>query len=669
MNKSLLFSKINNGLTRILFGLRNRHFFALDLLSFCLAGVLALGLRVETLEEFLQYTEALALYVLIATALRWMIFIPFGLYARYWRYASIDELAQIILATGTATLLVALVFFGVLRPFGLLGGGLPRSMPFLDGILVLLAVGGLRYSVRFVERTIQRRRNHRAGNKRVAIIGAGSAGVMMAREMHANPQLGLKPVVFLDDAPRKQGSLIYGIPVVGDHWRIGDVVRDHKVEQAVIAMPTASGKTIREVMRLCQAANIPCRTVPGIFELLDGSVTINQLRPVDIADLLRREPVVTDLTQVARLLKGKRILVTGAGGSIGAEICRQVAHHGPGIVLLLGHGETSLFHVANELRQAFPQLQMQTIVADIRDWERMRMVWERCQPQIVFHAAAHKHVSLMEENVEDAVSNNVQGTQCVLSCAEIYGVEQFVLISTDKAVNPSSAMGATKRVAELLAQQAAAQTSRCFVAVRFGNVLGSRGSVVPLFKQQISSGGPVTVTHPEVRRYFMTIPEAVQLVLQATTLGRGGEIFTLDMGDPIRILDLARDLIRLSGLVEGEDIDIVFTGLRPGEKLYEELFIPGENCNRTSHEKIYVVRNGAGIEPFTQAQWASLPMAVDELVSAARAGDSTLVRRLLQQIVPEYHPPAINAEPTPPGATLAHRVCTPPQDAPADLIH
>lgn len=644
-------------LSPIILGLRNRHFFMLDLLIFCAAPAMAIWLRTDGQDNLnglvyvYQFLSGLALYTLVAIGVRWAVFIPFGLYARYWRYASIDELSQIVMAVVVSTVLIILIFFGFLRPFafqalGFTRSDVPRTLPFIDAILVLVLVGGLRYSVRWLERVRQRSRKPTQSYARVAIIGAGDAGAMIAKEMQANPQLGLDPVAFLDDDPRKRGAVIHGVRVVGDRHCIADIVNKYQVTQAIIAMPTAPGKTIRELTRLCQEVNIRVKTVPGVFELLEGSVTVNQLRPVDIADLLRREPIVTDLEQVTCVLEGKRVLVTGAGGSIGNELCRQIAKCKPALLILLGHGENSLFETANDLRLAFPKLTMKVVIADIRDADRIRILFQRERPQAIFHAAAHKHVPLMEDNLEDAVSNNIQGTRCLLQCAEAQGVEQFVLISTDKAVNPTSIMGATKRIAELLVQDMAARTDRCYLAVRFGNVLGSRGSVVPFLKQQIARGGPVTITHPEVQRYFMTIPEAAQLVLQAAALGKGGELFVLDMGQPVRIIDLARDLIRLSGLEEGRDIDIVVTGLRPGEKLSEELFTKMEQHRRTSHEKIFVANQYA--DHASNVRFPNLDGAVEALLAACRGGDVVQVRALIQSIVPEYHRPEPVREPDAP---------------------
>lgn len=633
-----------NQFAEMLLRLRNRHLLVLDLLAFCVTPVLALWLRMDDLNSLVRYAEPLAFYALVAILIRWMIFIHSGLYSRCWRYASIDELARIIFAAVTATTLITLVFFGILRPFGLISNNLPRSIPLLDGILALLAVGGLRYSIRLAERMRQHRQKHPENSTRVVILGAGEAGSMIVKEMRANPQLGLEPVAFLDDDRRKHGTFIHGVRVAGDRHRIRKVITDDRAQQAIIAMPTAPGKTIRELTRLCYEVDLPVKTVPGVFELLDGSITVNQLRSVDIADLLRREPVATDLSLVERLLKGKRVLVTGAGGSIGGELCRQIARCAPAELILVGHGENSIYEINNELRRKFEsrllpaKFPIVPVIADIRDLDRMRTVVEHYHPQVIFHAAAHKHVPLMEENAADAITNNVLATRNLLQVAASNGIERLVFISTDKAVNPTSIMGATKRVAELLVQDTAARTKRCFVSVRFGNVLDSRGSVVPLFRQQIAHGGPVTVTHPEVQRYFMMIPEAVQLVLQAAALGNGGETFCLDMGEPVRVADLARDLIRLSGMEVERDIEIVFTGMRPGEKMNEELHFCDEDYGKTTCEKIFVARNGAHHVSIPEQEVPCLQSRIDALIAAARAGDAAEIRRVLQMIVPEYKP-------------------------------
>ena len=465
----------------------------------------------------------------------------------------------------------------------------------------------------------------------VVIIGAGDAGRMIVREMQANPQLGLEPVGFIDDDPAKQGVKIQGLPVLGDWERIPEVVRDYKISQAIIAMPTAPGKTIRRFVELCQEAGVEAKTIPGVYELLSGQVSVSQIRDVDIEDLLRREPVQIEADEVVGMVKGKRVLVTGAGGSIGLEICRQVAQHSAAELVLLGHGENSIFRAMRDLAAEHPDMTLHPVIADIRDRPRLEAVFRHHQPCIVFHAAAHKHVPIMECNVEEAVSNNVLGTQCLIGVAEDTGVERFVLISTDKAVNPCSVMGATKRVAELLVEAAAERNGRIFVAVRFGNVLGSRGSVVRIFREQIGRGGPVTVTHPDMRRYFMTIPEAVQLVLQAAAIGQGGEVFVLDMGEPVAIVDLAHDLIRLSGLEVGRDIDIEFTGIRPGEKLFEELFADGEVYQRTHHEKIFIAK-----ADHFHFDGEKLRDGVLELERLAREMDQEGIRRKLRELVPEY---------------------------------
>lgn len=611
--------------------LRNRHFLLLDTLWLLITPWLALILRVEiTPAIWERYGFPLFVYMFATMLLRLAIFYFFGLYRRYWRYASIDELNQITAAVLVATLIILAIVFPVATFFSDDGYLLPRSLPLIDGLLVLILVGGGRFSVRLAY-SLNRTRPGQ-DSRRVLVVGAGDAGTMIVREMQNNPQLGLEIVGFIDDDPKKHNVAIYGVPVLGGRADISKLVKSYAIDQVIIAMPTAAGKVIREIRQLCEQAQVETRTMPGMYELLDGRVHVNQLRNVEIEDLLRREPVQTEIAAIQQLLQGKRVLVTGGGGSIGSELCRQIMRCGPAGLLLIGHGENSIFDIQNELNHTFrlAHTTIQSAIADVRFPERIMGIFEAYRPEIVFHAAAHKHVPLMEMNPAEAITNNVEGTRNVLRAAQAVGVERFVMISTDKAVNPTSVMGATKRVAELLVHQAGRNTGRAYVAVRFGNVLGSRGSVVLTFKKQIAAGGPITITHPEMTRFFMTIPEAVQLVLQAAVLGNGGEVFVLDMGKPVKILDLARDLIELSGLVVGQDIDIVITGPRPGEKLYEELFILGEGYVGTRHEKIFVAENASNLVP------ANLDCDLTALLTAAQTNNPQTIRQCLKQLVPEY---------------------------------
>lgn len=641
-------------MTTFLLGLRNRHFLLLDAGALTLIPTLALILRLDSFQAVSRYVGGLIVFTLVGLAVRLLVFWRAGLYNRYWRYASVDEIALIFLSVVVATATTAVAFYGLrflvlalLPAFAdpLADLSLPRSIPLIDGLLVLTVVGSSRFSIRLIERW---RHHTNLAGKRVLIVGAGDAGRMIAREMQSNAQLGLEPVGFIDDDPNKQRMKIQGLPVLGDRGRIPQLVRAYRIGQAIIAMPTAPGKTIRLFAHLCEAAGVEVKTIPGIYELLSGHVSVSQIRDVEIEDLLRREPVHTDPGEVERMIRGKRVLVTGAGGSIGSELCRQVVRCQPTELILLGHGEASIFNITRELttqpanyptRQSPNRPPISPIIADIRDRRRLESVFRTHRPHIVFHAAAHKHVPLMEENLEEAVANNVLGTRCLVDVAEQWDIECFVLVSTDKAVNPISVMGVTKRIAEKLVEAAAARNDDIFVAVRFGNVLGSRGSVVNLFHEQIARGGPVTVTDPDMRRYFMTIPEAVQLVLQAAAIGGGGEIFVLDMGEPVRIVDLAHDLIELSGLQVGRDIDIEYVGARPGEKLVEELFAENEVYYRTRHEKIFVARNGSP-QASNRGQGSKLDVQVEALVAAAECGDSAAVRRLLHEIVPEYRSPS-----------------------------
>ncbi len=610
--------------------IRNRHFFFLDVALLGLAAYASFVLRLERF-HLGAFWPAFVLFGFTAVFATTFSFYRLGVYARYWRYASVDELVLLIVSVGVATLSASLFCFVtlyLLPPDWIL----PRSIPIIFFMLALGATAMPRLTVRSYVRYQYRLQGLPPG-KNVLIVGAGDAGAMIAREMQRNPHLGMIPIGFVDDDPAKQGIRIQGVKVMGQRQTIPELVSRLDIRQVIIAMPTAPGQTIRQIVDICEEAHVQAKTIPGIYELLDGAVRVNQLRDVDIEDLLRREPVQTDITAVTALLQGKRVLVTGGGGSIGGELCRQICRAAPAQLILLGHGENSIFETHNELRQWYGHsVDIVPLLADTRFPERLRTIFQRYRPQIVFHAAAHKHVPLMEQNPAEAITNNVIGTRHLLQVATEMGVHQFVMISTDKAVNPSSVMGASKRAAELLVHQAAAKSGRPYVAVRFGNVLGSRGSVILTFKKQIAAGGPITITHPEMTRFFMTIPEAVQLVLQAAVMGTGGELFMLDMGEPVKIMDLARDLVELSGLRLGQDIDIVFTGVRPGEKLYEELFIAGENYTHTRHEKIFVAENASRFVP------ADLDEMIHVLEMAAHQNDEAAITRAFRSLIPEYIP-------------------------------
>ncbi|PIG91491.1 polysaccharide biosynthesis protein [Gloeocapsopsis sp. IPPAS B-1203] len=624
-------------LSNIWLRLRNRHFLAVDTAIFLLTPALALALRLDKLFVYRVYGTDVLIVTILFLAVKIVLLYLFGFYRRCWRYASIDELIQVV-ASMTAAVIVQSWLFYLLYYSSALVDDLPRSLPLLDGILSLLLVGGVRFSVRAVERMYQLpRTTHQY--ERALIIGAGNAGVSLVQTIQHNPELRLYAVGFIDDDATKLGLRIRGIRVLGDCRNIPDIVRAFNIERVIIAMPTVSGKTVREIVDRCQSLGVATSTLPSMHEILSGNAHVASIRDVKIEDLLRREPIKTDVKEVSHFLNGKRVLITGAGGSIGGEICRQVLQCCPAEILLVGHGENSVFNIQQELKQVLDSWhscpnppRLTTLIADIRFALRLEYAFEQFRPDIVFHAAAHKHVPLMEANSPEAITNNVVGTKNLLDLALRYNVKHFVMISTDKAVNPTSIMGASKRAAEMLVLKAAQTSKKPFVVVRFGNVLGSRGSVVPTFKRQIAAGGPITITHPDICRYFMTIPEAVQLVLQAAVIGQGGEVFMLKMGEPVKIVDLAKDLIRLSGYEVGKDIDIVYTGLRPGEKLYEELFIPGERYEPTQHEKIVSVSNASGIIPL------NLDAMVAALCEAANLNDHRAIASLLKQLVIEYQP-------------------------------
>lgn len=634
-------------LSKMFIDLKNRHYFIIDLFVFMSLPLLALAIRLDGNINFAQHGVGLMALMVLFPAVKLGIFFFTGMYKRYWRYASVDELTHIAMVSGAVVVVQTILFIILYQTSFVSIEKIPRSVPLIDGLLTFIAVGGVRFSARLMDRSTERRKN--GHGERVLIIGAGKAGITLAGDMQRNPQHGLNPIGLIDDDAEKANLRIRGVQVLGDRSQIPQIIQSHKVRRVVIAMPSAAGKDIRDMVEICKRSKVRVSTLPSLFEIIDSQVRVDSIRDVQIEDLLRREPVRTDIAKVAKFIYGKKVLITGAGGSIGSEICRQLISFNPSEIKLLGHGENTIFDVHNELQKTLAAIQKEhparllpkvsSYIADIRSQSRLKILFDSYKPDVIFHAAAHKHVPMMELNPAEAISNNVLGTRTLLYLASRYDVKNFVMISTDKAVNPTSIMGASKRIAEILVMQAAKRTGNRYVCVRFGNVLGSRGSVVPTFKQQIQQGGPVTVTHPEMRRYFMTIPESVQLVLQSSVIGKGGEIFVLDMGEPIKIVDLAQDLIRLSGYEVGRDIEIRYSGLRPGEKLFEELFIPGEEYAPTEHRKVLIACNASQIVP------DGLDDKIQELVTASKRNNEELIRETFRALIPEFALPQESPEP------------------------
>ncbi len=570
---------------------------------------------------------------LVIIASKLAIFFLYRVYSSIPRYIGMLDLIKTIKANATASLL--LIFVGLIVRFDSFN---TISLLVTDGIISVLLIGGLRATVRLSFLKAQKKgylaKTKAIGGpkKRILILGAGEAGEKVVREVRDNPRLNYDILGFLDDETSKIGLSIHGIPVIGMIEEMPDIIRSLKIDEVIIAIPSATGKQMRRIVNLCKTCKVEFRTIPTIDDIVKGRVAISRLRQVTYEDILGRIPVVLDSKTVENFIQGKRILVTGAGGSIGSELCRQIIALNPLCLILCDNSENNLFFVEIDLKREKNLFEIHPVLSDIKNYYQMNYVFKKYRPDVVFHAAAYKHVPMMELNPWEAVHNNVEGTRNILSlCRETY-VERFVLVSTDKAVRPSSIMGATKRIAELLTQWFSINSSSTrFMAVRFGNVLGSSGSVIPLFREQIEQGGPVTVTHPEVTRYFMTISEASQLILQAGAMGEGGEIFILDMGTPIKIVDMARDLIELSGLKPDVDIEIKFIGLRPGEKLYEELITADEGIVKTSHEKIMVLKDKNYVDN-------SLYIKINELVKYASNYDSESIIKKLKEIVPEYNP-------------------------------
>ena len=552
-----------------------------------------------------------------------LFFYFFGLYSGLWRYVSIKDLEKILLANGFSS---AAFFGAVVFYHGLVG--FPRSVIIIDFILCSAFVSGVRLFTRLIREKIKIDLSIK--KKKVLLVGAGDAGVSILRECINNPKIDFEVAGFIDDDPSKKGHTLYGVKVFGSREFIPKIVEELGIDEIILAIPSAKGEVIRAILSYCEKTDANIKIIPGLDKIISGRLELRP-RKVQVEDLLGRKPVNIDETEISSYLKNKRILVTGAGGSIGSELCRQIARFTPEEIVFFDNHENFIHYLGLEFNLKYSDIKYKTIIGDIRDVGILKHIFTVYKPQVVFHAAAHKHVPLMEENPVSAVKVNIVGTRNLIYAANHYKVERFVLISTDKAVNPTSIMGATKRIAEMLLQAKAKVSKTKFIAVRFGNVLGSSGSVIPLFKKQIEEGGPVTVTHPEVRRYFMSIPEAAQLVLQASALGIGGEIFILDMGEQIKITDLAENMIALSGLKVGKDIEIKFIGLRPGEKLYEEILLDKEKDKVTKNEKIFISQPGE-LDP------GKIRREIKELERLSALMDEDKIIQKIKEMVPNYDP-------------------------------
>ena len=622
--------------------LKNPKFYFMilcDSAIFVLALVAAYLIRFEfamSLDDIWQLRKTLLWIV----PLKLFIFFGLGLYRGMWRFTGVRDFWKLAQACFVSMLLIMAIVLFIYR-----FEGFSRAVFILDGGLTFFLAGGLRMAIRLYFASQTRfQENGRLfyqpkHQTRVLIVGAGAAGEKILREIFENYQIHYDVVGFIDDDPVKQGRSIHGVPVLGHLDDMHRIIAGKNIDEILIAIPSASGEEMRRIIDICKGCNIFYKTLPGIGEIIDGRVSVKVLRDVRYEDLLGRPPVQLDTTGIRSYLDGRTILITGCGGSIGSELCRQVIKYQPHSLILVDASEANLFHIQMELQHELYYQNCTTILGHVQDRQLMMSVFRKFRPQVVFHAAAYKHVPMLEKNPWEAVTNNIVGSQIVMELAAECDVKRFVLVSTDKAVKPTNVMGASKRVAELLLQSFQGNNTK-FVAVRFGNVVGSSGSVIPLFRRQIEQGGPVTVTHPDVNRYFMTIPEAAQMIIQAGAMGEGGEVFILKMGTPVKILDMARDLIRLSGKEPDKDIKIVFTGLREGEKLYEELITVGEGIGPTKHEKIMVLRSDGfsnGLKsPAELHDW--LNSELKQLYDLSLHHDSRAIKRKLQEIVPEYSP-------------------------------
>ena len=599
----------------------------MDIMSILLVSFAALYIRYDFSFQdidpmFFKHCENLLIPNIIGTLL---FFVIWKLYRSVWRYASANELVNIVGATACASL-AQFVYCKFTD------NRMPRSYSVLYFFLLTLAICCIRFGYRIL-RLINNKRMNLLGKEHcvnVMIIGAGAGGDMILKEIENSRYLSMRAKCIIDDQPGCHGKLMRGVPIVGGRESILDAVGRYSIDEIIFAIPSASVQTRKEILDICKESGCKLRTIPGTYQLINGDVSVSSLKEVEIEDLLGREPIRINTEEVLEHVGGKVVLVTGGGGSIGSELCRQLAAHHPKQLIILDIYENNAYDIQQELIRKYPELDLVVLIASVRNKERIDNIFETYRPNIVYHAAAHKHVPLMEDSPHEAIKNNVFGTYKVAQAADRYGVDKFVLISTDKAVNPTNIMGASKRLCEMLIQSMNRSSQTNYVAVRFGNVLGSNGSVIPLFKKQIAEGGPVTVTHPDIIRYFMTIPEAVSLVLQAGAYAKGGEIFVLDMGEPVKILDLATNLIKLSGYRVGEDIQIVFTGLRPGEKMYEELLMNEEGLKETANKMIFIGKPIEFDEEVFHGQLVELEReAMDE---------NSDIRAAVEKIVTTYHP-------------------------------
>lgn len=602
-----------------------------DLMVVWVAGVLALLLRFDLSfskipVNFIENMQSMLIVNMVVTI---SIFTMNHLYTSLWAYAGVVEMQKIIVATVETTIVEMFVAF--IKGWDNTGYFLPRTYHILYFFILLLLTAGIRFLYRTVRLQITSRANtSNTQVARVMLIGAGETGYMVIRDTLSSASVMKEICCIIDDDRNKVGSYINGIKVVGDRTTIAENVEKYKINEIIIAIPSAGRKELSELIGVCTETNCKLKITPSVTEIMEGHISATLLRDVSVEDLLGREPVNVELNLVMGYVSGKVVLVTGGGGSIGSELCRQIASHKPKQLIIVDIYENNAYDIEQELRYKYPELNLVVLIASVRNLDRLDSIFDTYRPDLVYHAAAHKHVPLMENSPNEAIKNNVLGTYNTVKTADKYGVERFVLISTDKAVNPTNVMGASKRMCEMIIQTFGHHSKTEFVAVRFGNVLGSNGSVIPLFKKQIAEGGPVTVTHPDIIRYFMTIPEAVSLVLQAGAYARGGEIFILEMGEPVKILDLAKNIIRLSGFVPDKDIKIEFSGLRPGEKLYEELLMEEEGLRDTDNKLIHI---GRPIEMDEEKFKSEL----DEIIGLAFTEPSgEEIRRAIRRIVPTY---------------------------------